>query len=183
VLDALNAMNEHHRFVRGMVSWLGFEQVAVTYRRDARHAGSTGYSLRKMARFALDALTSFSTRPLRLASYLGFGLALFSALMVIYSVVQRLLGNTVQGWTSLMVVVLVIGGLQLFVLGIIGEYLGRLFIEAKSRPLYLVREVVGSGGRGGERSEQLKRVDVHGDDDVVRQRQLPDDRTQMTAEL
>ncbi len=179
VLDALNSMGEHHRFVRGMVSWLGFEQVAVSYRRDARHAGATGYSFRKMARFALDALTSFSIRPLRLASYLGFGLASLSILMAIYSVGQRLLGNTVQGWTSLMVVVLVIGGLQLFVLGIIGEYLGRLFIEAKGRPLYLVREVV--GGAGG--SEQLKRVDVHGDHDVVRQRQFSDDRAQMTAEL
>lgn len=179
VLDALNSMSEHHRFVRGMVSWLGFEQVAVTYRRDARHAGATGYSFRKMARFALDALTSFSTRPLRLASYLGFGLALFSGLVLIYSVVQWLLGHTVQGWTSLMVVVLVIGGLQLFVLGIIGEYLGRLFIEAKGRPLYLIREVVGEP----RRLEQPKRVDVHGDDDVLRQRQLADDRAQMPAEF
>ena len=142
VLDVLNNLGEHNRFVRGLVCWVGFEQVPLDYVRASRHAGETGYPLRKMVRFAADALTSFSIRPLRLASYFGMICALLALLVAAYAIVQWVLGHTIQGWTSLIVVILVIGAMQLLVLGIIGEYLGRLFLESKQRPLFTVRERV-----------------------------------------
>jgi dolichol-phosphate mannosyltransferase len=140
-LDVLNSMPEAHRFVRGMVSWLGFGQVALQYERQARHAGESGYPLRKMIRLGLDAITGFSTRPLRIASLLGLLFGALGCVGIIYSLVAWAAGATVAGWTSVMVALLTLGGIQLAVLGIIGEYLGRLYLEAKRRPLYVIDDI------------------------------------------
>ncbi|MEP6784817.1 MAG: glycosyltransferase family 2 protein [Sphingomonadales bacterium] len=142
-LDVFLAMPEQARFVRGMVAWGGFRQVPFAYQRSARLAGETKYPLTKMVRFALDALTGFSTAPLRLASHAGLWLALGSVLLVIYIGISWLTGQTIQGWTSLMLVVVVLGAIQMFVLGMIGEYLGRLYSQAKNRPLYIVQNIAG----------------------------------------
>jgi polyisoprenyl-phosphate glycosyltransferase len=140
--DVLNSMPEQFRFVRGMMSWMGFVQVPIVYDRDPRFAGATGYSLAKMVRFALDAITGFSTVPLRLASYMGLGMAALSLAMIAYTILGWASGAAVAGWTSLTAIVLIIGSTQLLVLGMFGEYLGRLYMEAKRRPLYVVESVV-----------------------------------------
>ena len=140
--DRLRRMREKDRFVRGLVSWIGFRQTGVTYHREARFAGETKYPFRKMLKFAFDGLTSFSTVPLRLASWLGY---LASALAFLYLAsvfVQKLMGFTVQGWATIMVATLFLGGVQLICLGILGEYIGRIFTEIKQRPLYIVEEFV-----------------------------------------
>jgi len=142
VLDQLNSMPEHHRFIRGMVSWIGLNQVPLDYERDARFAGTTQYPILKMLRFAVDAVTGFSVTPLRTASFLGVALGLGSLMMVIYTLGSWLSGSTVDGWTSLTTIVLIIGSAQLITLGVIGEYLGRLYMESKQRPLFIVDNVV-----------------------------------------
>ena len=139
---ALNAMPEQHRFIRGMVSWIGLRQCGIAYDRDQRFAGRTNYSLGKMAKLAIDAITGFSVVPLRAASVLGFIFGILSALMVTYTIGGWLLGATIQGWASLTTIVLILGSVQLLVLGVIGEYLGRLYMEAKRRPLFLVDEIL-----------------------------------------
>jgi polyisoprenyl-phosphate glycosyltransferase len=146
-LDVLNEMPEHHRFIRGMVSWIGLRQEAIPYAREARFAGETKYPLSKMIRFALDAVTGFSIGPLRLASYLGFYFGIATLILLAYVLFAYFLGRTVEGWTSLAVIVLALGSVQLFVTGVMGEYLGRLYIEAKRRPLYVIQEVVCSHER------------------------------------
>jgi dolichol-phosphate mannosyltransferase len=154
-LDALLSMPEQTRFIRGMVAWVGFRQVPILYDRDERFAGTTKYPLRKMIRFAFDALTSFSITPLRFASHLGLGLTALSLMMAIYVLFNWLIGSTVEGWASTILIVLLIGAAQMFVLGMIGEYLGRLYIEVKRRPLYLVADIAGgdpTGGRLGYRA-------------------------------
>ena len=140
-IDILNAMPERSRFIRGMVSWIGFRQVPLTFERQARFSGKTGYPLRKMIRLAVDAITSFSTLPLRITSYIGAGLGIAGIGMIIYTLASWLMGHTVQGWTSIMIVVLVIGCVQLLSLGIFGEYLGRLYMESKQRPLFVIDTV------------------------------------------
>ncbi len=142
-LDVFLAMPEQARFVRGMVAWGGFRQVPFAYPREARFAGETKYPLSKMIRFALDALTGFSTAPLRLASHAGLWLAVGSLLLIIYIFVGWLSGQAIQGWTSLMLVTVVLGAIQMFVLGMIGEYLGRLYTQSKNRPLYIVQGIAG----------------------------------------
>ena len=145
-LDALLAMPEQARFIRGMVAWIGFRQVPLPYNRDERFAGETKYPLKKMIRFALDALTGFSSAPLKLASHAGLILSFGSVLLVGYIFIGWLSGDTVQGWASLMLVVVVLGAIQMFVLALMGEYLGRLYNEAKRRPLYIVQEIAGRAG-------------------------------------
>jgi dolichol-phosphate mannosyltransferase len=141
--DALIAMPERARFLRGMASWIGFRQVGVPYHRDPRYAGETKYPLRKMIRFANDAVTSFSTAPLRIVSGAGFLMVVFCVLYLVYTLVIRFATDrAVQGWTSLVVLLLLIGGFQLMGLGVVGQYVARIFEEAKGRPLYLVDEVV-----------------------------------------
>ncbi len=144
VTDALLRMPERDRFVRGMISWLGFSQMGVPYRRAPRLAGVTKFSLFKMVRFAMDGIVSFSTVPLRLATWTGFaasGLAILGILMALY---ERFFGiGLVKGWTSTVIAVLFVGGVQLICLGIIGEYIGRIYGESKGRPLYVVRERIG----------------------------------------
>ncbi|MDP5280933.1 glycosyltransferase family 2 protein [Sphingomonas sp. DG1-23] len=142
-LDAFLSLPEQARFIRGMVAWIGFKQVPFPYDRHERHAGESKYPLAKMIRFALDAITGFSTAPLRFASHVGLLLTGASALLVLYILVGWLFGAAIPGWTSLMLVVVVLGAVQMFVLGMIGEYLGRLYVESKRRPLYLVADVAG----------------------------------------
>lgn len=143
-LDAFLSLPEQARFIRGMVAWVGFRQVPFLYDRQERHAGESKYPLSKMIRFALDAVTGFSTAPLRFASHAGLALTGAAGLLVLYVAFAWLTGRAIQpGWTSLMLVVLVLGAVQMFVLGMIGEYLGRLYVESKRRPLYLVADVAG----------------------------------------
>lgn len=141
-LDVLNSMPEQHRFIRGMVSWIGLRQEALPYERAARFAGETKYPLSKMIRFAIDAITGFSVRPLRMASYLGMGFGLATMLLMGYVLMQYILNHTIEGWTSLAVIILALGSVQLFVVGVMGEYLGRLYMESKRRPLYIIQEVI-----------------------------------------
>ena len=148
-LDVLLAMPEQARFIRGMVAWIGFKQVPILYNRDERFAGESKYPLSKMVRFALDALTSFSSAPLKLASHAGLALSAGSLLIVLYILYGWIAGRSIQGWTSLMLVVVVLGAVQMFVLALMGEYIGRLYNEAKGRPLYIVQEIAGASGREG----------------------------------
>jgi len=146
-LDAFLAMPEQARFIRGMVAWIGFKQVPFAYDREERFAGETKYPLSKMVRFALDALTGFSSAPLKLASHAGLALSVGSLLLIVYIVYAWLAGRSIAGWTSLMLVVVVLGAVQMFVLALMGEYIGRLYNEVKHRPLYIVQEVAGLGER------------------------------------
>jgi dolichol-phosphate mannosyltransferase len=156
-LDAFLSLPEQARFIRGMVAWIGFRQVPFLYDRAERHAGESKYPLGKMIRFALDAVTGFSTAPLRFASHVGLALTGASLLLFVYIAIGFFTGSAVQGWTSTMLVVVLLGAVQMFVLGMIGEYLGRLYVESKRRPLYLVADVAGPvQGRAtlGYRAEQ-----------------------------
>ena len=144
-LDAFLAMPEQARFVRGMVAWIGFKQMPLVYDRQERFAGETKYPLKKMFRFALDALTGFSSAPLKLASHVGLWLSVGSVLLILYIAYAWARGDNIPGWTSLMLIVVVIGAVQMFVLALMGEYIGRLYNEAKGRPLYIVQEVAGDG--------------------------------------
>lgn len=144
VVNAFNGMPERHRYIRGMVSWLGFNQVGVLYDRASRVYGETHYPLKKMIRFAVDGVTSFSTFPLQIATYVGFLSAFFSFIGILTTLYIRFFTDrTIQGWSSLMVVVLFLGGIQLLSMGMIGEYLGRTFDEVRRRPLYLLGKMTG----------------------------------------
>ncbi len=143
VVDTLVAMREHHRFMRGLSAWVGFRQEAVAYDRQERFAGVTKYPLAKMVRFAVDAITGFSYVPLQLATTLGFLLAGLSLLGIVFAAALRLAGAAIQGQATTLIIVLLLGGIQLIFLGIIGEYLGRIYDEVRGRPLYVVREVLG----------------------------------------
>jgi dolichol-phosphate mannosyltransferase len=140
-LDILNSMPEQSRFVRGMVSWIGLKQVPLAYDRDPRFAGETKYPLLKMVRFGIDAVTGFSIVPLRIASFLGILMAVISLIMLSYTLGSWVIGQTVVGWTSLSTIVLTVSSVQLLVLGILGEYLGRLYMESKGRPLFIIDTV------------------------------------------
>ena len=142
-VDALLALRERHRFVRGMVSWIGFHQTPVMYERKERAAGETKYPFRKSFKLACDAITSFSYLPLRIASYLGFAVSMFAFLYIFVVIALKLLGINYEGYTSLMASILLLGGVQLMVLGIIGEYVGRIFEQSQGRPLYLIGELRG----------------------------------------
>ncbi len=144
VLNALLSMPEAHRFIRGMVSWIGFKQVPIEYDRQSRYAGETGYTFAKMMNFALDAITAFSAKPLRLGLYFGLILVGLSWLGILYSLISWLFFETQPGWTSLIIAVMFLGGAQIFMLALIGEYVSRTFVQTKERPLYLLREIVGT---------------------------------------
>jgi polyisoprenyl-phosphate glycosyltransferase len=144
VVEAFRAMPERNRFVRGMFAWLGFRQIAVPYAVSERFAGKSTYTLPKMIRLATDGLMSFSTRPLRLALDLGFVVAALSFLFGIGSLISKFAGTfLVPGWLTIVLVTSFIGGVQLMVVGVVGEYVGRIYDEVKARPLYLVRELHG----------------------------------------
>ena len=139
-LDALLAMPERNRFLRGMSVWVGFTQTAVTFEREARTAGRTKYTLRRMLRFSFDAITSFSHRPLQFATLLGFAFSALAFLAIPLTVVARYTNIYERGVPSTIVIVLLLGGIQLICVGIIGEYVGRIYDEVKRRPLYVVRD-------------------------------------------
>jgi len=139
-LTAFRALPERNRFIRGLVSWVGFPQAGIRYRRDPRHSGRTKYPLKKMIRFALDGITSFSHLPLRLATWLGFAVSAFAFVYILIVIGLKMAGINWAGYTSLMASILFLGGVQLIMIGIMGEDLGRIFDEVKNRPLYLVRE-------------------------------------------
>ena len=144
VVEVINAMPERARFLRGMVSWTGFRQVSLPYERAARHAGSTKYPLRKMVHFAMDGIISFSLVPLKLAIWIGFLAICIAVAGIIAAIIDRLTETSIaRGWASLFVAVLFMGGVQLVSLGILGEYLGRIYTEVKRRPLYVVQERLG----------------------------------------
>jgi polyisoprenyl-phosphate glycosyltransferase len=138
-LDALLSMRERNRFLRGMTVWVGYTQAAVPYKRDARYAGETKYTLPKMVRFSLDAILSFSDRPLQLATLFGFLISTVAFVAIPVVVVLRIVGSYLPGFSSITIIVLLLGGIELIAIGIIGEYVGRIYDEVKGRPLYLVR--------------------------------------------
>jgi len=165
VVEVVNAMPERARFLRGMVSWAGFRQVELPYERAARHAGESKYPLRKMVHFAMDGIISFSLVPLKLAIWMGFLSIWIAVAGIIVAIVDRLLDkHLTRGWASLFVAVLFMGGVQLLSLGIIGEYLGRIYTEVKRRPLYAVQERLGFATRkehakgAGARDEEVNAV-------------------------
>jgi dolichol-phosphate mannosyltransferase len=139
-LDALGEMRERSRFLRGMTVWVGFDQTSVPYERDPRYAGETKYPLRHMLRFSLDAISSFSNVPLQLATLLGFVFSVVAFLAIPVAIAFRIAGEFVPGIATVLLVVLLLGGIQLITVGIIGEYLGRVYDEVKRRPLYVVRD-------------------------------------------
>jgi glycosyltransferase involved in cell wall biosynthesis len=138
-LDALLSMRERNRFLRGMTVWVGYTQAAVPYHRDPRYAGETKYTISRMLRFSLDAISSFSHRPLQLATLLGFMISTLAFIAIPVVIVLRILGSYLPGFSALTIVVLLLGGIELIAIGIIGEYVGRIYDEVKGRPLYLVR--------------------------------------------
>jgi glycosyltransferase involved in cell wall biosynthesis len=143
-LDALLSMRERNRFLRGMTVWVGYTQAAVPYRRDARYAGETKYTLTRMLRFSLDAIVSFSDRPLQLATLLGFLISTLAFIAIPVVIALRITGSYLPGFGAITIAVLLLGGIQLIAIGIIGEYVGRIYDEVKGRPLYLVRAKLNS---------------------------------------
>ena len=146
VVEALRTLREGHRFMKGLFAWVGFPSKAILYERAPRHAGHSKWNYWKLWNFAIEGVTSFTVMPLKLASYLGLAVSVFAALFILQLVVRTILfGNPVAGYPSLMAVVLFLGGVQLLTLGIVGEYLGRIFNETKRRPLYLVESFLPPG--------------------------------------
>ncbi|EDZ46549.1 glycosyltransferase [Rhodobacterales bacterium Y4I] len=144
-LDAVLAMPERARFIRGMFAWAGFRQIGLEYVRDARVAGETKYPFRAMLRFATDALTGFSTKPLKMATRLAFLSLYVTFLMAVYVFLSLVLYNTAPGWASMLLAISFFSGIQLLTLGIMGEYIGRLYMESKQRPMYFLSEETGAG--------------------------------------
>jgi len=142
VCDSLSSIREKNRYVRGLISWLGYKQTSVEFERKKRFAGETKYPLKKMIKFAIDAITSFSYKPLRIASYTGMLLSLASFIYLVCVIIMKILSTTTPGWASIVAVSLFFNGITLIILGIMGEYVGRIFDEVKKRPLYVVRDKV-----------------------------------------
>ncbi len=144
VADELRRMQEKNRFLRGMISWIGFKQIPIEYEREERFAGETKYPLKKMIKLALDGIISFSSKPLKLSQYLGFFAVVCAIAIFVYSFVYRIVGgkNLVSGWASIMTTVAFLGGVQLIAIGILGEYIGRMYEESKGRPLYIIEKEI-----------------------------------------
>ena len=142
VADAFLKLEERDRFTRGLVRWMGYSQTLVDYNVRERKSGITKYTFRRMLSLALDGVTSMSSKPLRISFYLGLVIFLSGFFYSIYAVIRHLAGNTIEGWTSILISVLIIGGVQLLILSIIGEYIGRIFTEIKKRPMYYVKDEV-----------------------------------------
>ena len=143
VVNEMKRFKEHNRFLRGMVSFVGFRQIAVQFDRDERHAGETGYPLKKMLKFAADGIFSFSTVPLKLISKVGYWVALLSFIGIIYAIAMKIFYPeiTIEGWTFMVIAILFIGGVQMIMLGVLGSYIGRTYTEVQNRPLYIVKAV------------------------------------------
>ncbi len=150
VLNVFISMPEQHRFVRGMMAWIGFRQSAYLYDRDARFAGVTNYPLRRMIKLTIDALTGFSMAPLRLAIHVGVALGAFGLILLAYTLSGWISGKAIPGWTSLMCVVVILGSVQMMILGMIGEYLGRLYMQSKGRPMFVIADIVGEAARAAQ---------------------------------
>ncbi|ABJ76773.1 glycosyltransferase family 2 protein [Leptospira borgpetersenii] len=158
VTDVLCSMREQHRYIRGLISWIGFKQIGLEYEREERFEGVTKFSLGKMLKFALDGITSFSSAPLKLSSYLGFFTAFCGAIYALYVVYLRIFtSETITGWSSMMIVVLILGGTQLLALGMIGEYLSRVNDESKNRPLYVIEDIYSSASQKRRATAKRKR--------------------------
>ena len=143
VCEAVNNLPEKSRYIRGLVSWVGFKQIPVEYIREERFAGVTKYPLKKMAAFAMDAVTSFSHKPLKLATMLGFSISLLSFLYILYVIYQRYFTDrTITGWASTIAAILFTQGIVLMILGLMGEYIGRIYTEIQNRPNYIIREII-----------------------------------------
>ena len=144
VVNVLRCMPERDRFMRGMISWIGFKQIALPYKREGRFAGHSKYPLKKMLRFAVDGVMSFSTKPLKVSIALGVSSSLLALIGIIYALYLRIFTSIwVEGWTALMITILFLGGVQLISVGILGEYIGRIYVESKKRPLYIIDQYVG----------------------------------------
>src|SRR3989338_329346 len=144
VVDAIVRLPEKNRFIRGLRSWTGFSSIGVVYERDERVAGKTKYTLRKLFHLAFDGITGFSTFPLKLSEYIGFSMTILSFFSGISIIILWLtVGIAVPGWTSLVLVLFFLGGIQLFVLGVMGEYVGRIYIEVQNRPVYIIKKKIG----------------------------------------
>jgi polyisoprenyl-phosphate glycosyltransferase len=151
ILLVLKALKEKNRFIRGLISWIGFKQTGIPYDRDKRYSGETKYPLKKMLKFAVDGITSFSSAPLKLATYVGFFSAILSLLFVLYSfLVWLFVDSVIPGWTSTITAVLFLGGIQLISLGIIGEYIRRIYDEAKDRPNFIIEQIKRTKGSSDE---------------------------------
>lgn len=141
-LDAFLQIGERDRFTRGLISWMGFRQTVVDYKCPPRFTGNSKYTIRRMLHFAMDGITAFSSKPLRIASYTGVIVFLAGLIYAVFAVINYFRGANIPGWTSLLVTLLLLGGIQLLSIGIIGEYLARIFNEAKSRPLYFIKDQI-----------------------------------------
>lgn len=160
VADVLRAMPERDRFIRGLVSWVGFRQFALPYKREERFAGSTKYPLRKMIRFASDGMVSFSVKPLKLAITVGTISAGLACAGIIWVFIGRLLTNNwVPGWTATIIAILFLGGIQLLCTGLLGEYVGRIYMQSKGRPLYVIGETLGFGN-APRLERRIERIDA-----------------------
>lgn len=146
VVDEIKKFKEHNRFLRGMVSFVGFKQTAVLFDRDERHAGETGYPLKKMLKFAADGIFSFSNAPIKLISRVGYAIAGISFLGIVYAIIMKLFFPevTIEGWTFIVISILFIGGVQLIMLGVLGAYIGRIYTESQARPLYMIGRIYGA---------------------------------------
>jgi len=147
VLKALNSMPEANRFIRGMISWVGFRQAPIMYEREKRHSGETHYPFPKMLRLAIDAITGFSMKPLRTAFFFGLFSAFLGLIFLIYAFYTWITEKVVPGWTSIVSIILIMNSTQFILLGLMGEYIGRIFIESKRRPNYFIDEII----KGGEK--------------------------------
>jgi glycosyltransferase involved in cell wall biosynthesis len=143
-VNAFLEINEKDRFTRGLIGWIGFKQAFLPYIPDKRHTGSTKFSFKKMVRFAFDGLTSFSSKPLRISFYIGIFISCISLLYGLYAISSFLNGDNLPGWTSILISILFLGGIQLISIGIVGEYLARVYTQSKNRPLYLINEIIES---------------------------------------
>jgi dolichol-phosphate mannosyltransferase len=143
VVDEIKKFKEHNRFLRGMVSFVGFRQTAVQFDRDERHAGVTGYPLKKMLKFAADGIFSFSTYPLKFIRNVGFFVSGLAFLGILYAIVMKIFfpSITIEGWTFIVISILFIGGIQIIMIGVLGSYIGRIYVEAQNRPLYIIKDI------------------------------------------
>lgn len=143
VVDEIKKFKEHDRFLRGMVSFIGFKQIAVQFDRDERHAGVTGYPLKKMLKFAADGIFSFSTYPLKFIRNVGFFVSSLAFIGIIYAIVMKIFfpTTTIEGWTFIVISILFIGGIQIVMIGVLGSYIGRIYVEAQNRPLYIIKDI------------------------------------------
>jgi len=163
-LEALNKLREQHRFMKGLYAWIGFPQKAVPYHRDPRKAGETKWNYWKLWNFALEGFTSFTIGPLKVATYLGVATALAAFLYALWIIYKTLaFGEPVAGYPSLMVVILFLGGVQLMTIGVLGEYLGRMFDETKKRPLYFIKEYLPAAAVSATRASETRRAQSNGD--------------------